>query len=332
MSKVICGISNIPFTCEHVPMTLSHRELNHPIFYLSQRKLLGLASKYHKGELSNVDSYLLFLALLDSTDSVRWNVQAVCTSSTESIIASNIHELLAVIHATNAIRHPKFKQPKYVVTGATADLSNIQLWIRAWRANITEFKDRSASVDDMQALVVAEKKLSYLLLSAEELQGKPKLAAAVASWASKIGAFPRAKDEAWQRIIRQCYNLSAMFSTPKEELLELKEYCEENIEAGSIHFHCLLTTLRTGIANHNDFLGLPAFSTGTKGDFTLLSSDNSKKEAAVLAVIHSAPKDKPVRGDYDTLAKFIKASLAYRAAENYISSTPAPTTSTTPSI
>ena len=64
MSEIICGISSIPFKCQHIPIRLIKREVNHPIFSVDQKRLLGLYSKYVKNHLTDIDSYLLFLALL----------------------------------------------------------------------------------------------------------------------------------------------------------------------------------------------------------------------------------------------------------------------------
>ena len=42
--------------------------------------------------------------------------------------------------------------------------------------------------------------------------------------------------------------MTKMFNTPLVLLKEIKDYCECNIEAGSIHFHTLIQVLQEGIS------------------------------------------------------------------------------------
>jgi len=315
MAKIICGVSDIPITIPHVPMTLSRREYSHPIFYLPQKKLLGLYTTYTKGQLTDIDSYLLFLALLKSTDSVEFVVPARITESTPNIIAANIGQLVKTIWATNAIYHPHFKQPKFFIRQDTANLDNIKIWIAAWNNNISDFMKGINRESFIRQLKTVEDKLSKLIFSPEA--GKTKLASAVAEWADKAACFPIATKDSWKLIIRKCYNLEAMFSTPKKDLVAVKEYCEENLEAGSIHYHTLMKTLRTGISNHNDFLGIGSLNSTSSESYTLLTTDNTIEEAATLSLIAKAPDKEPVVSDYPNKLAFLRAKLAYREAVKF---------------
>lgn len=317
MARIICGISGVPFTCDHVPMTLAHREMNHPIFYLPQKKLLGLYSTYIKGQLTDIDSYLLFVALLNSTDSVVFTVPTQVTTSTERIIASNIKQLVSVIWETNAITHPAFKQPRFFIRSDTSTLDTIHSWILSWRQNIEDFKAGIDSRSYAKKLLDVEAKLEKLIFSPTNTTDT-QLCNAVANWACLAADFPVAKMDEWKLIIRKCYNMQAMFNTSKASLIELKEYCEENLEAGSIHFHTLMKTLRIGIANHNDFLGLGSFESPTTSyGYTLLDSpeDTAVGEESMLRIIESAPLEAPQLQDYPDRLSFLKAKLAYNAAK-----------------
>jgi len=315
MARITCPISGIKFKCEHVPMSIASNDYAHPIFYLPQRKLLGLYTTYTKGNLTDTDSYLLFLALLHSTGNVSFSVPATQTNQTQFIIAANIAQLVRVMWQTDSIVHPSFRQPSYVVREDTADLSNIKLWIGAWSKNIIDFKQGLDRLSDLEKLTKIEKKLTKLIFTPEA--GNIKLAAAAADWADKAAVFPKHKRETWKGIIRKCYNLSAMFSTPKKELMELKSYCEENLEVGSVHFHTLMNILKTGIANHNDFLGLGALEGTTKAKdcgYTLLETDNTKNEAALLDIISNAPIEAPIESNYQSKLAYLRAKLAYKQA------------------
>lgn len=318
MARIICGTSGVPFKCDHVSMTLAHREMNHPIFYLPQKKLLGLYSLYIKGQLTDIDSYLLFVALLNSTDAVVFVEPTYVTTSTEKIIASNIRQLVSVIWETNAVIHPSFKQPKFYVRKDTANLDNIKIWILAWRKNIEDFKSGIDTRTFAKKLLDVENRLSNLIFSPTSTSDT-QLCNAVANWACLSADFPVAKMDDWKLIIRKCYNMQAMFSTPKKDIIELKEYCEENLEAGSIHYHKLMKVLRDGIANHNDFLGLGSLGDTDTGNYgyTLLDEpeDTAKGEESLLAIIADAPEEEPIQSAYPTKLAYLKAKMAYSAAK-----------------
>lgn len=320
MARITCKFSGITYKCEHVPMTLNHREISHPIFHLPQQKLLSLYSRYSDGALSSTDSYLLFLSLLHSTGAVTFKHPAIYTTETDKIIAANISQLVTVIFKSNAIVHPTFRQPGFVLREDTASLSNIHIWIKAWSRNITEFSLGLSTIRDRENLMEIQNKLTALIKSPETKDTQ--LASAVANWAALAADFPKNKLESWKGIIRRCFNLEAMFSTPKSELAEIKSYCEENLEVGSLHYHTLMKVLKTGIANHNDFLGLDSgffCDEDNSGDlgYTLLTTDNTVQEATMLDIISRAPTSPPVESSYPSKIAFLRAKLAYQQARKF---------------
>lgn len=316
MANIICAISSIPFKCSHLPITLSNREYSHPIFALDQKQLFPLYKKYTAGELTDIDSYLLFLALLKSTDKVEFVVPAQITTSTPRIVANNISQLINVIWSSNAIYNPRFKQPRFFMRKDNCNLDNINIWIHAWRDNIEDFKSGLSAQEEREKLRHVEDKLSKIIFTPEA--GNIRLAAACAEWACKAAGFPATKAESWKKIIRKCYSLEAMFSTSKQDLKEIKEFCEENIEAGSIHYRKLMQTLRTGIANHNDFLGLGTLSSSQDSlGYSIVPQDSTKEEETMLAIIAKAPRTEPKESDYPNKISYIRARLAYRQAQEY---------------
>lgn len=315
MAQIICGISGIKFRCEHIPMLLSRREMNHPIFHLPQRKLLELYKTYASNQLTETDAYLLFLALLHSTDVVVFSSPVLYTSVTPNIIAANIGQLVSSIWNTNAITHPGFKQPGFYVDSSTQDLSNISMWIKAWQSNIIRFKEGIVSERQEAALKEVTSKLERLILSPETVDTK--LAAAVATWADKAAAFPVASRDYWKSVIRRCYNISSMFSVPRKDILEIRSYCEENLEVGSIYFNTLMKTLKTGLRNHYDFLGMEDLD--SPGYVFVDSPSSSSKEQEILAAIAAtAPTSPPVASDYPSKLAFVKARLAYKTSQRML--------------
>lgn len=313
MAKIHCSFSGLHLNCDHVPMTLALGEGAHPIFYLPQKKLLGLYSKYCKNHLTDKDSYLLFVALLNTTDSVKFAVPAIYTPSAPGIVARNIGKLVRVIWETDAISIPSFTQPQFYIRAETADLTNVDAWIAAWDQNIKDFKSDYKDSMVWEDLKKAENKLTYLIKSSAK---DAKYATGVATWASKAAEFPPAQANEWEAIIRKSFNPNAMFSTPKATIKNIKEFCEENIEVGTIHFHALMETLDTAVKNHCDFLGLWDVGESIKGKE---SPDEQKSRAAALAteeeykqgIIAKAPDRCPAENEYPSKIAYLRAKMAW---------------------
>ena len=344
MAKITCAISGISFTCTFLKDT-SISELAgyyHPIFALDYTTLHRLYSEHTKGNLGRTDSYLLFLAFLHSTDCITWSRPANKAPSnldTIKLVENNIAQLIAVIEKSNTIRHPSFSQPHYRVTEASCNLSAIPNWIAEWDSNIQDFLHDKADQADWEKIKKVENKLSKLILSG----GNPRdFSAVIAEWANNTADFPTHKAEAFKKIIRSCFNTAKMFNTPLAEIREVKEFCEANIEAGSIHFHTLEEVLTEGLARHTNYLGgsnlalgytmLPTLDSSKPDieyDYTTTGKNSSdgkvylpevaaeiKNLDAIKAVADSAPESYPLEKDYETSLDYLRAKLAYRVKKN----------------
>lgn len=311
MAKIHCAISGITFNCDHLPIALSNTAgYFHPVFALPYKRLLGLYSKHCQGHLTSTDSYLLFCAFLHSTGQVNWEQPASCNPAshqTTKLVENNISQLIRVIEVTNTITIPSFSQPSFTVASDNSALLQVPNWIKAWKANIQEFRDgyRQATLD--KRIEEVEKKLTYLIISPNATHS---YVSVIADWAAKTAEFPKDKIEGWKKTIRACFNSEKMFSTPLAELREIKTFCENNIEPGSIHFHKLYEVLQEGIARHTDFLGMRPEALG----YSLLPIDATAQDAELESIIMQAPISEPTRLEYPDYTDYIKAKLRYRLA------------------
>lgn len=313
MAKVTCSISGIEMSISHVSMTLPYTAgYTHPIFHLPHKHVYTLYKKHCTGQLNQTESYLTLLALLNLTRQVKWRVPCTLNptaASTVKIVESNMRQIAEVLELTNTITIPSFKQPSYIISLDTCQLGSLPAWIRAWRDNIERFKSGRQSLRQQEKLQHVENKLSYMIKSGVH---KREYSHVVASWAAKAADFPKQHTEEWTKIIRSCFSTEKMFATKLETIKEIKAYCEENIEVGSIHYHALMENIKEGISRHNDFLGMP---TGGLG-YTLLNLDTTKNELEVETIVAKAPVDKPIRTNYTSELDFLKAKLAYAVSSN----------------
>ena len=313
--NIQCAISGVTFSASHmgsiyIPASAGYF---HPVFAASYTQLHALYTAHCKGKLNTTDSYLLFLAFLHSSEQIEWAHHATL-SPTNSIatrlVENNLSQLIAVLEKSAVIEHPHFYQPSYKVTKDNSTLATISVWIADWQDNIDSFLAGKVDERTFEALKKVENRLSYLILSGEKPE---KFSPVIASWASKTAEFPPDKDQEWQKVIRSCFSINKMFNTPLALLKEIKEYCECNIEVGSIHFHTLHEVLREGIKRHTDYLGGSSLALG----YTLLEATPEKEaelkgDAEVAAIAANAPNAYPQKKGYPDSLSFLKAKLAYR--------------------
>lgn len=317
MARILCGISGIEFSCEHLPIYLSSREYAHPIFFLPQKKLLGLYQKYRHSELNEIDSYLLFLSYLNSTDLVEWRVPAQKHPQTALIIANNFEALVNVVERMNTIRNPNVNFSHISVGPETKTLQNVSYWIASWEETYDSYISGYASQKIQVELHDLEEKLEFLIKDVNRCEVK--FASRLAEWADKAGNFPKFPvqvglntipcNEYWKQIIRKCVNAESVYLIPSKDIQELLDHCEEYIDAGSIYAFNLFKIIRVGLSKQSNFLGLGDYN------FTIINTEDSVEKANKLAIIKSAPTEKPSRLQYPSSFSYLKAKLAWDMAQ-----------------
>jgi len=328
-ARVRCAISGISFEVAHlgilsIPVTTGYY---HPVFCASYTDLHKLYTAHCAGDLTSTESYLVFLAFLHSSGKVQWNTHCSLNpldANTVRYVENNMAQLLEVIEKSACITHPEFIQPVYVVNKDNSDLATLKGWMQAWKHNTNDFvTDRRQLIKTMQVqqeLQAVEDKLSRLILAGEKPE---KCAATIANWADKAAIFPEDKAEGFKLIIRSCFNVDKMFKTPLADIKEVKEYCELNIVAGSIHFHALFEALRAGIKGHTDYLGGSTLALGYKilVDTQIAPSNPNNaavpEESNLLEEALTGTPDSiglpPKREDYASGLEHLKARLAYKS-------------------
>jgi hypothetical protein len=311
-----------------MPIPLHSRETIHPFFYTPQKTLLSLAGQWSAGKLTDVESYLLYLSLLNSTELVEFRVAAKYSDEqTPKIIHNNMEFLLKIVGKVNLIKHPSFSLPKFVITPDTADLKNSYYWIQAWVGAHKEFMDGYTTAADTYEQEVRERALERLIKSPHKTVEN--YAETLANWAEKACVFPhfliklpKSGREVpisayWKLIIKTCATDSAIFNVPREDLEELIEHCEDNIEPGSIYSNALMRLLRSGHQKRTNFMGFGDVDIASKRstEFTILDDESSVEVANIQSAIHSAPESVPKPDQYPSKFAYIKAKMNYDLAQ-----------------
>lgn len=328
MATIECAYSGLTFKCEHFPMRLSNFEASHPIFLLPQHKLLSYTSRWSAGELTKIDSYLLFLALLNSTSLLEWRTSVAYRAGiTDSIVASNMESLLRIIGKVNLIHHPRFALPSFAITKETHTLDNVAYWITAWHDAFIEFMRGYKEQTEQERIIRREYALERMIKSTQ-LKNAKSYAIALANWAELVGQFPTFTlshpinknpvqlNDYWKEIIIACIREEKIFQYPEADVDELITHCEDTIPHGSISAASLMDLLRVGRKSQSSYLCLSDFDIAAYKAGTL-SSEDVVETSNKIAMIQSAPLTAPIRSNYSSDLEFARAKAKFRMKEKY---------------
>lgn len=313
----------------HFPGTLSCTRCIHPLFYEKQSTLLSHSRKWDAAELTRTDSYLLFLALMNSTGLVHFHSPAHYAPNTDSFVASSMESLTRCIGYINSIRHPAFEAPQIVISRETADLAHAYAWINLWHDAVDEFLHGAAARRESQLMIRREATLQAFIKEAQRPISD--YARILADWASVAASFPSyltpidsailPLDVYWRSIIVKCCKAEHIFTIPEADLVELIDHCEKNLEHGSIYSYTLLDLLRAGHKRMQNYLGLGSADLDVT-TYTMVDADTPTEIANKLAMIQSAPSHAPQLAEYPTKLAYLRAKAAYQMAQEYAASQP----------
>lgn len=329
MAKLTCSKSGITFNCEHMPLAFG-ASISHPLFHTPQKKLISLAGVWSAGKLSDTESYLLYLALLDSTSLIHWRSPATLTPATSSVIASNMESLLRIISKINLIHHPSFTLPSFAISQDTSTLSNSGHWIQSWVQNYHEwydsYLDSHAREELKQRLDHREEVLQRLIKSSVPVEEYAKV---LAEWAAVAGNFPTHTTphfksgqpielrEYWKHIIRCAGNEDKIWQFPRADIVELIEHCEDTITHGNIYAHTLMRYLRAGLKKFDDYCGFGDWDiAGKPTEFTIVPPGSSTYDTNMVAIRMTAPATEPKISQYPTRFEWLKAYTKWKVSQN----------------
>ena len=324
--KILCSISSLEFDVTHFPGTFHSRETYHPVFDLPQKRLLSYLSKWSSNELTPTDSYLLFLALLKSSDLIEFRVPAFRSEKTDAVIASNMEYLAKTVIKLNTVTNPGVHFPHYVITQETKFLTTVHYWIENWHQCYISFQDGHKKYYEDRKLARREVALERLIKNPHKHISV--YANDLAEWAAVAGSFPTFLTSTplvtqaipcadyWKEIIKRCTKNEQIFSVPKKDIEELLEHCEDNIPVGSIQSHTLFKVLRQAVEKQRNFLGIGEIDfSPTK--YTLLDDNVDAETANMMALMNSAPTEEPKREQYPTQFAYMKAKMRWDMNRKY---------------
>ena len=343
-NKILCAFSGVEFHCEHLPLSISTREIAHPIFNFSTKKLLALCAPWSKGELTPTESYLTYLSLLHSTGFIEWRASALYTPKTSAIIANNMEQLFHIVAKISILDKNKTRGltfPHFVMSQETRDLSNSYHWIQIWDKQYRDWNDDIAERNHEQMLELNRRTNAVEKLIKtphKRIEDYPKI---LAAWARVAGDFPTfavwingkyvEKADYWEQIVIKCAKEETIWNVPEADLNELLAHCENQLIApvekdgsyrlgeGSLHATALMRYLRKGQMMQKNYLGLGDIDLASKSGtaYRILKPNESAEDANIQNMIDTAPTKEPLKHMYPSLMEYVKAKARWTIAQNY---------------
>lgn len=331
--KALCAISSVEFNVEHFPGTLYSREICHPVFYLPQKKLLSYLPKWSSHGLTDTDSYLLFLALLNSTELVKFRVPVFRNERTNAIVAQNMEFLAKVVSQINTVTTPSFNFMQVGISPETRYLDNVHHWLEDWNESYKQFLAGYPSAHDNAKIIRREKALERLIKSAH--RDSSKYAHAIADWAADAGDFPTfltlnpytssrtqiSCSDYWKSIIIKCASEENIYAIDRKDVMEILTHCEDNIPIGSIYSNALFSILRRALEKQKNFLGLGDIDI-SQGKYQFVTETDSVESANMKAMIDSAPVQEPKPEAYPTKLAYLRAKMRWEMSQASVQNLP----------
>lgn len=341
-NKIICAYSGIEFSCEHLPLAISSNELAHPLFSVSRKRLLSLASQWSEGNLTHTESYILYLSLLHSTRLIEWRAPALYCPKTPAIIANNMEQLLHIVGKIDVITSKDFNLPHFVVSPDTRTLDNSYHWIQIWDKNYIDWANDKKERSNEQILELNRRTNAIEKLVKtphKRIEDYPKI---LASWARQAANFPTFSitisnkkielADYWEQIVIKCAKSESIFQVPESDLNELIAHCENELIApvnddgsytigeGSLHATSLMRYLRKGALLQKNYLNLGDIDLSSKEGtaYRILKPNESAEDANIQNMIDTAPLKEPSKSNYPSLIEYIKAKGRWTIAQAYI--------------
>lgn len=323
--RILCAYSSIEFRVEHISFGLQSRESYHPIFDAKSSKLIEYITTHWPEKTPPIESYLCYIALLRSTDRLAFHVPAIRTNKTDAVIAQNMESLLRTVQNINKIQVPGLQLPSFVISPETRSLENSHFWIEAWNSALSDFYDGHKRSNLHEMIVTKEQVMERFIK--DPSKSPSNYANTLADWAALAGSFPVTEtvpyngeqvtlSEYWKTLIRKCARAEALFSIDDVDLQDLIDHCEDKIDQGSIHTYTLMKVLRDARDRKKTYLGLGDLDISTS-TYRILSDSDSAERANILAMIDSAPSDKPIASNYPSKIAFLRAQFKWQASQDY---------------
>jgi hypothetical protein len=319
--KLICKISGIIFSVpEFHNLILGERgeQIFHPVFSVPQKTLLAQTAQWAKGNFAGEENFLLFLALLNSSNLVKFRSTVRFTENSEQIVAQNYEILLKALVRLNSISAYEEKFPHVVISKDNQGLENIRGIITNWLDCHKAIREGYTSAADFRALNIRETALERMIKNPHK--DIKHYGGQLAEWAAMAGNFPdfsvtihgktRILSEYWKELIKKCCTSKNVFDLEVRDLKELQEHCLDNIEMGSLYSQQLFKVLDSALERKQNYLGSGEIDISTA--YQILDNPMTAEQISLQVSVMSAPEVEPKLEDYPSRFEYVRAKMRWQ--------------------
>lgn len=282
--------------------------------------LLSRAGNWSNGELAPVEQYILFIALLKSTDLVKFETAA---KPKRNIVVANMPRLLKVAAWVGFMR-TKTYLPSYVINEDTAGLSNIHNWLDSLQEAKDTFNAGHWTIGSYDKLNRRQEALERMLKS--PTRNEHRFTGLLTDWALTASQadvkLDKSRLEYWTAIFRARGNELA--NIPLDDIMDVVDYMELHLDSykGGIFARAALHHIRSQAAKkeRGDFFGIldeDIFNFDPvdvlENPFKLLPND-APQQRNLKQLAAEAPLVKPERENYPNSFSYLRDLAKYNIA------------------
>jgi len=316
--RVTCRYTGLSFTSSSFSKVRFVGE--HPLINAPLDTLLSRTANWAKGELTDVEKYILFVALLKSTDLVTFNVPV---QPRRHIVTSCMEKLIKCAAWIGFMR-TKTYLPGYVVNPENSHLPNLHLWLESLEEAKTAFQSSYWTISQREKLEARNNALERMIRSAN--RNDLRYAGLLADWALTASKADVRLDKEmlayWRAIFRARGNEFA--NIPLDDMKDVEDYMVLNLDSykSGIFARETLFHIRKQVAKKEtgDFFGILDYDTynvdmqdALENPFKILPNDTVAHQT-IKKIAADAPETMPERKNFSSSFEYLREVAKYNIA------------------
>ena len=324
--KVICAKTNIAYTTSGYSNFVIRS--THPLFSASYETLLEVAKSWRRGELSEGERRVLFVALLDSTRLLDWECAATPAPDTVQKYMEYLLMTVDWIHATGK----RIPLNRIAINSSTCTLESkhhydsdgvektayagIRVWLNNWNNTQREFTMSSHMQSVRDKIAKSQDKLLRLIRN--EREDSDSYARGLATWFLQASNAPKALHTYWTELF--LLKRPAVWNASCTDLDELVEHFQDNVPLVSPY---AMAAYRHIVAIRRDCKeGILSAITGTvtgngAANYTIIQEQTEIDNIA--AAVAQAGESAPIEREFSSKTQYLVEHIVAPMKPNFTS-------------
>jgi len=290
-----CPISGISYKVEHMQGNTSQA---HPFYSLAAKKIPAILSLWQQGQLSPIETHLLYTRLLLDSEHVSFSSPLLLTEALSEIENAQIIPLSKLIYS-GVFQKENIDLPGFSVSNDNQDISEL---LSIWEIELESYRI-SYLISKQQHEIRAMLTRVQRAFASPLLTNRKKI---ITQWMLRCCTLPEFQTlhpisiksvsikDYWIELLHKAIDGDSMLSYPEKDIVEFKEHLESNLPLNYAQEFSLLEELRAAISRKQNYFG-----------FSFVDADD--KSYAVETI-----RPKLARADFPNVTAYLNAIKANR--------------------